>query len=115
MLDLTGKPFLTTAAARGIARATAHELGRAGAAVALCAVNQQADGLEYQTGDGTALAETAAKMRQDQPAARIIPASVDVRNYEQLRDLAQRATAEFGSLYGVVVKDGIARWPKSTW
>src|SRR5690625_876883 len=109
MLDLTGKPFLITGAARGIGRATAHVLVAAGAAVALCDAHQQVDGLEYQTGDGTALAETAAKMRQDQPAARIITASVDVRNYEPLRDLAQRATAEFGSLDGVVANAGIAR------
>src|SRR5690625_7539504 len=115
MLDLTGKTFLITGAARGIGRATARELVRAGAAVALCDVNQQVDGLEYQTGDGTALAETAAKIREDQPASRIITASVDVRNYEQLRDLAQRATADLVSLDSNHTNAGIASWPPPIW
>lgn len=115
MLDLSNRTFLITGAARGIGAAIATEFAQAGAAIALSDVNQHIPGLDYETGSATALAETAAQIRQNNPGAKIITASVDVRNYDQLRDLAARAKSEFGTLDGAIANAGIASWPTSTW
>src|SRR5699024_9430452 len=114
MLDLSNRTFLITGAARGIGAAIATEFAQAGAAIALSDVNQHIPGLDYETGSATALAETAAQIRQNNPGAKIITASVDVRNYDQLRDLAARAKSEFGTLDGAIANAGIASWPTST-
>lgn len=82
--DLTGRTALVTGAARGLGRAIAVALARAGADVAL--------GLRSADDDDGAVAEIAALGR------RALPLQMDVRDLAQSRAAMDRAIDAFGRL-----------------
>ena len=84
MTDLTGRTALVTGASRGIGRALALGLARAGADVALSAR------------DEAALAEVAAEVQQTGRRAVVLPA--DVTDPEACRQLVADAVAGLGQL-----------------
>ena len=112
-MDFTGKTVLITGAARGIGRATALAFAEAGANVVISDLERQLDGLTYETAGANDLA-TTAKLVADTGAA-VVSGSVDVRDVEELRTLADRAVERFGGIDCVVANAGIASWPEATW
>jgi NAD(P)-dependent dehydrogenase (short-subunit alcohol dehydrogenase family) len=82
--DLTGQVAVVTGAARGLGRAIALSLARAGADVAL--------GLRDARADGDLVAEIEALGR------RAIPLAMDVTDLEQSRTALDRAAEELGRL-----------------
>jgi NAD(P)-dependent dehydrogenase (short-subunit alcohol dehydrogenase family) len=82
--DLTGRTAIVTGAARGLGRAIAVALARAGADVAL--------GLRDDAADGGLAAEIASNGR------RALPLAMDVTNLSESRAAIDRTVEEFGRL-----------------
>jgi NAD(P)-dependent dehydrogenase (short-subunit alcohol dehydrogenase family) len=107
---LAGKAALVTGAARGIGRATAVELARRGADVALLDIADP-DAIPelrgYRLASRADLDESARLVRAE--GARALPLVADVRDRDGMRRAAERAAREFGGGLDVVVANaGIA-------
>ncbi|MBD0273087.1 MAG: SDR family NAD(P)-dependent oxidoreductase [Acetobacteraceae bacterium] len=107
---LAGKAVLVTGAARGIGRATAVELARQGAAVALLDIADP-DAISelrgYRLASRAELEEAARLVRAE--GARALPLVADVRDWQAMRRAAERAAREFGGRLDIVVANaGIA-------
>ncbi len=107
---LAGKAALVTGAARGIGRATAVELARQGAAVALLDIADPDAVPElrgYRLAGRAELDEAARLVRAE--GARALPLAADVRDWEGMRRAAAEAAREFGGGLDIVVANaGIA-------
>lgn len=93
---LDGRRALVTGASSGIGRATAVELARDGADVALAA--RSADRLE-----------TAAATLRDQHDVRAVAVPTDVRDESAVAEMVETTVAEFGGLDLVVNNAGVLR------
>lgn len=96
LMDLRGKAALVTGGSRGVGRATALLLARAGAAV----------GISYRTREDEALAVVA---ELEALGVEAWAQAGDLADPEQVQQLFLRADREFGGLDFVVVNHGI--WP----
>ena len=108
---LAGKAALVTGAARGIGRATAVELARQGANVALLDIADP-DAIPELRGyrlAGRAELEEAARLVRAE-GTRALPLVADVRDWEAMRRAAEQAARELGGgrLDVVVANAGIA-------
>jgi meso-butanediol dehydrogenase/(S,S)-butanediol dehydrogenase/diacetyl reductase len=92
-MQLEGKKTLVTGAGRGIGEAIAIGLARAGADVAIADITLES------------VAETAAAIRALGRKAVELP--VNVMEYEQVRNMVQRATAELGTIDIAVNNAGV--------
>jgi NAD(P)-dependent dehydrogenase (short-subunit alcohol dehydrogenase family) len=106
---LAGKAALVTGAARGIGRATAIELARQGADVALLDIADP-DAIPelrgYRLASRAELEEAARLVRAE--GARALPLVADVRDWDGTRRAAERAAREFGGLDAVVANAAVA-------
>lgn len=107
---LAGKAALVTGAARGIGRATAVELARQGADVALLDIADP-DAIPelrgYRLASRAELEEAARLVRAE--GARALPLVADLRDWDGMRRAAERAAGEFGGGLDVLVANaGIA-------
>lgn len=93
LFDLTGKAALITGAHRGIGYAIAEEMGRAGAAVAIC------------SNDAAGVAQAEAKLREQGINARGIACDVGVD--AELDRLVAETRAAFGNIGILVCNAGI--------
>jgi NAD(P)-dependent dehydrogenase (short-subunit alcohol dehydrogenase family) len=106
---LAGKAALVTGAARGIGRATAIELARQGADVALLDIADP-DAIPelrgYRLASRAELEEAARLVRAE--GGRALPLVADVRDWDGTRRAAERAAREFGGLDAVVANAAVA-------
>lgn len=98
---LDGKAALVTGGGRGIGRATAIQLARAGADVVVTARTMEE------------LEETVGTIAQEGGQARAI--SADVSDWTAMEELAQEAEAAFGPIDVVVANAGIIAPVGNTW
>ena len=101
---LAGKTALVTGAARGIGRATAVELARQGADVALLDIADP-DAIPelrgYRLASRAELEEAARLVRAE--GVRALPLVADVRDWDETRRAAERAVRELGDGLNVLV------------
>jgi short-subunit dehydrogenase len=95
-MDIAGKTALVTGASSGIGRATAIDLARRGAAVAICARRMEK------------LEATLAECRRFQPRSRAYPC--DVRNRADIARTAAGAAADLGPIDILVNNAGAAAY-----
>ena len=113
-IDLTGKVAIVTGASRGIGRAIALGLARAGAAVVGTARQ-----LDASPGVGGTLAETVALIEAAGGSALAVPA--DITDPAGAQALAERARAELGRIdvlvnnAGVYPRGAIVDFPPEEW
>src|ERR1700676_3036812 len=86
-LVLSGETALVTGASRGIGRATARQLGRLGASVAICARNREE------------LELTAAALRDE--GISTLPIVADVTRAADVEKLVEQASGKLGAI-GIV-------------
>jgi 3-oxoacyl-[acyl-carrier protein] reductase len=96
--ELTGRTALVTGAGKGIGRAVAHALVRAGASVGLVART------------GADLERVAAELRAAHPGARVSTAAADVADRAAVEAAAARAAAELGDVDILVNNAGVAEF-----
>ena len=96
--ELTGRTALVTGAGKGIGRAVAHALVRAGANVGLVART------------GADLERVAAELRAAHPGARVTTAAADVADRAAVEAAAARAAAELGDVDILVNNAGVAEF-----
>jgi 3-oxoacyl-[acyl-carrier protein] reductase len=96
--ELTGRTALVTGAGKGIGRAVAHALVRAGANVGLVART------------GADLERVAAELRAAHPGARVSTAVADVADRAAVEAAAARAAAELGDVDILVNNAGVAEF-----
>jgi NAD(P)-dependent dehydrogenase (short-subunit alcohol dehydrogenase family) len=97
-IQLSNKAILITGASRGLGRALALDLVRAGARTALAAR------------DRAGLEETAALCRRQTPAAETLIIVVDVTQSADCAATVQQTVAAFGGLDVLVVNAGMSMW-----
>jgi NAD(P)-dependent dehydrogenase (short-subunit alcohol dehydrogenase family) len=105
MTNLDGQVALITGAARGMGRAHAVRLARAGADVLICDVDEGDDEVAYPLARASELEETAELVRAEGRAA--ITAIADVRSYEQVAALVRRGEEELGGVDILVANAGV--------
>ncbi len=98
MGELQGRTALVTGAGKGIGRAVAHALARAGAGVGLVA---------RTTAD---LERVAAELREGTPGARVATAVADVGDRSAVEGAIARIVAELGDVDILVNNAGIAQF-----
>ncbi|SDC90728.1 mycofactocin-coupled SDR family oxidoreductase [Actinokineospora iranica] len=104
--ELRGQVALITGAARGIGRATAVALARAGAhIVALDIAAPTAIKVDYPLGSEAELAETARAVRA--LGRRCTTVKADVRDAARLQEVAAQAVREYGRLDIAVANAGV--------
>lgn len=103
---LDGRTVFLTGAARGIGRATAVALARAGADLALVDVAHDLPGVPYPLGSASQLEHTAVLCREAGAAVLVRPA--DVRDTADVEAAVAEAADRFGRLDVVVNNAGIA-------
>jgi 3-oxoacyl-[acyl-carrier protein] reductase len=96
--ELTGRTALVTGAGKGIGRAVAHALVRAGANVGLVART------------GADLERVAAELRAAHPGARVSAAGARVADRAAVEAAAARAAAELGDVDILVNNAGVAEF-----
>ncbi|MCL4796224.1 MAG: SDR family oxidoreductase [Bryobacteraceae bacterium] len=99
-LNLKGKTALVTGGTRGIGRAIAETLLEAGASVAVCGVREESV--------RAAQMELSAKFPSD--ALKVVTATADVSNEEDVRRLFETVDRELGGLDILVNNAGIGRF-----
>jgi len=105
-MDLGGKSALVTGAARGIGRAIALELARAGADVAVADIARPSDGTTpYALSTSDALAETAGLIGRAGRRSVAIPA--DVTSADDVGRMVAEVQTRFGGLDVLVANAGI--------
>jgi NAD(P)-dependent dehydrogenase (short-subunit alcohol dehydrogenase family) len=95
---LNGFPVIVTGAARGIGRAIAFGLLRAGARVAMV------DRAEHD------LNQCAVEARAVATADAVVPICADITRPEDVQRIIERTVAAFGGIYGLVNNAGIGRF-----
>jgi short-subunit dehydrogenase len=95
-VEIRGRVALVTGASSGIGRATAIDLARRGATVAICA--RRADRLE----------EALRECRDHAPRSRAYPC--DVRDREQIRTTVDRARADLGPVDILINNAGVGAY-----
>lgn len=108
MRPLSGKVAFVTGAARGIGRASAIELARRGADVALLDVaepNATGSATAYSMAGRDDLLEAERLVRAE--GVRALPLVADVRDLAAMRQAGERAVAEFGGIDIAVANAGI--------
>ncbi|MBD3882894.1 mycofactocin-coupled SDR family oxidoreductase [Phormidium tenue FACHB-886] len=110
-LPLAGKVALVTGAARGIGRATAIELARQGADVALLDIADPR-GVNniygYRLSNREELDETMRLVTAE--GRRAVPIVADVRNLDAMKQAANTAVSQLGRIDILVANAGIAIW-----
>lgn len=108
MRDLEGKVAIVTGAARGIGRATAAELIKRGASVALFDVAGAVDGLVYETASEPDMDRTIEELRTlAGPDEAVISVCGDVRDQGSVDELISRAETELGPIAVAVINHGV--------
>lgn len=104
---LAGKVALVTGAARGIGRATAIELARRGADIALLDIAdpEAMPTLGYRLASRAELEEAAVLVRAE--GVRAMPLAADLRNLAETRQAAQRIAVEWGAIDLLVCNAGV--------
>jgi citronellol/citronellal dehydrogenase len=100
--DLRGRVAIVTGASRGIGKALALRLAAEGAAVVVAAKTEQST--EKLPGS---IHETAGEIRAS--GGRALPVQVDVRDEDAIRNMVERAIAEFGRI-DILVNNAGAIW-----
>jgi citronellol/citronellal dehydrogenase len=100
--DLHGRVAVVTGASRGIGKALALRLAREGAAVVVAAKSEHST--ERLPGS---VHDTAAEIRA--AGGRALPVPTDVRSEDAIRDLIERAVAEYGRI-DILVNNAGAIW-----
>ena len=105
--EFAGKVAFVTGGARGIGRATAESLARAGADVVLYDVAEQIDLVPYPLATTEDLAEAQAAV--EALGVRSLAIQGDVRDGARLKEAANQAVSEFGSLDFMIANAGITQ------
>lgn len=105
---LDGKVVLISGGARGQGRAHAVLCAREGADVIVFDINQQVPNVPYGMGTSEELQETARQV--EALGRRVLPLTADVRSLEQMNEVVERGTAEFGRIDVVISNHGIVNW-----
>jgi NAD(P)-dependent dehydrogenase (short-subunit alcohol dehydrogenase family) len=103
-LSMTGRVAVVTGAGRGIGRATAVALGKAGWAVV---ANDLGVGPAGAGADAGPAQEAAAEIRD--AGGRAVASTADISDWDAAREMVRSAVEEFGRLDGVVNCAGILR------
>lgn len=101
-----GKVAVITGGARGQGRAHAVAFAREGADVVACDVADQLPTVKYPMASEADLAETERLVGQT--GRRCVAVKADVRDLDQMRDVADRAMAELGRVDVLLANAGIA-------
>ncbi len=105
MTNLDGQVALVTGAARGMGRAHAVRLAKAGADVLVCDVSEDDERIAYPLARASELEETAELVRAEGRTA--ISAIADIRSAEQLEALVRRGESELGGVDILVANAGV--------
>ena len=105
MTNLDGQVALVTGAARGMGRAHAVRLARAGADVLVCDIDEDDARIAYPLAKASELEETAELVRAEGRTA--ISAVADIRSAEQLEALVRRGESELGGVDILVANAGV--------
>jgi SDR family mycofactocin-dependent oxidoreductase len=105
MTNLDGQVALVTGAARGMGRAHAVRLARAGADVLVCDIDEDDARIAYPLAKASELEETADLVRAEGRTA--ISAVADIRSAEQLEALVRRGEHELGGVDILVANAGV--------
>lgn len=104
--SISGKVALITGAARGQGRAHAARLSAEGAdIIAVDIAGPLPPSVPYDSPTEDDLAETARLVQAN--GKRVIPAAVDIRDLDALKDAVDRAVGELGRLDIIVANAGI--------
>jgi NAD(P)-dependent dehydrogenase (short-subunit alcohol dehydrogenase family) len=106
MTSLSGKTAIITGAARGIGRASAMALAKAGADLMLLDVAGPVSGVPYPLGTRSQLASTAEACLVD--GANVLTRHADVRDLHAVTAAVNDCTERFGSIDILVNNAGIA-------
>ncbi|HJW68173.1 MAG TPA: SDR family NAD(P)-dependent oxidoreductase [Candidatus Binatia bacterium] len=119
-MELTGKVALVTGAARGIGRAIAVALARAGCDVVVSDVARPGDGVTpYRLSSGDDLATTVAAVEAEGRRSATVPADVTVAAEVEL--LMAEVASRFGGLdvlvanAGIIAAAPVAAMDEATW
>lgn len=93
-IDLQGRVAVVTGASTGIGYAVAEALAKAGANVLICARNAEAIG-------------RAAEALNGGGGGRVVGMPCDMRSYDQVRSLIERAESEFGGIDILINNAGV--------
>lgn len=108
---LEGKVALITGGARGQGRSHALTFAREGADVVICDVAGQLPTAPYSLASEEELSETARSVEEFD--RRCLAVRTDVRNSEQIREVAERAIDEFGRIDILLANAGIESFGKA--
>jgi 3-oxoacyl-[acyl-carrier protein] reductase len=97
MSDFKGKKAIITGASRGIGLAIAEAFVKAGADVAICAVNEDA------------LAKAGEKLRKLNTSVKVLARKADVSNANDIESFIENTVKEFGAIDILVNNAGITR------
>ena len=103
MSDLTGRVAIVTGASRGIGRAIALGLARAGCAVAIAA--KSTESTEKLPGSIFTVAEEIEKL-----GGQALPVQVDVRDETQIEEMAAKTLERFGRIDILINNAGALFW-----
>jgi SDR family mycofactocin-dependent oxidoreductase len=109
---LAGKVVVITGGARGVGRSHAVAFAREGADVAVCDIAEQIPSVHYPMAVPADLKETVRLV--EGVDRRCLAVTADVRNLEQMTEVADRAMAEFGRIDILLANAGVASYESST-
>lgn len=105
---LDGKVVLVSGGARGQGREHAVLSAREGADIIVFDINRQVANVPYPMGTAEELQETARQV--EAVGRRVLSLTADVRSLQQMTEVVERGTAEFGRIDVVISNHGIVNW-----
>jgi SDR family mycofactocin-dependent oxidoreductase len=107
MGKLEGQVAVVTGGARGQGRSHAVHIAREGADVVICDVCHDLDAVRYPMATEEDLEETVRLVEKE--GRRCIALQADVRDYDQVKAVTDRAAEEFGKIDILVANAGVMR------